>query len=133
MKTLIVDDQFENRKLLRDIMKPFGEYDMVSDGQQALELFEADLLDGHPFDLVLLDIMMPGMDGQMVLERIRAMEREYQVPSNAEAAVFMVSALDSPRAVMEAYFKGGCTDYLTKPVTRQALLDKLIDNGLIEG
>ncbi|MEI6415153.1 MAG: response regulator, partial [Pseudomonadota bacterium] len=64
MKILIADDEFPNRKLLRDYLKSYGHCDMVANGKAALELFTADLEDGDPYDVVFLDIMMPEMDGQ---------------------------------------------------------------------
>ncbi|MBF0624331.1 MAG: response regulator [Magnetococcales bacterium] len=133
MKTLIVDDLFENRKLLRAILQPFGQCDMVANGREALDFFEMGLLDGDPFDLVLLDIMMPGMDGQEVLKRMRALEREHWVHGRRDSVIIMVTALGSPRQVTDAFFKGCCTDYVTKPVTRTVLLDKLREYGLIRG
>ncbi|MBF0339538.1 MAG: response regulator [Magnetococcales bacterium] len=133
MKILIADDELNNRKLLRDYLKKYAHCDMVSDGKAALELFTADLEDGDPYDLVLLDIIMPVMDGQKALARIRAAEKKLTVEQAdyKEIPVIMVTGMDSSLQAMQAYFKGGCSDYLTKPVTRQALLEKLRKFNLI--
>ncbi|MBF0587590.1 MAG: response regulator [Magnetococcales bacterium] len=130
MKILIVDDQFENRKLLRDILKKFGDCDLASNGEEAMEFFEADLDDGTPYDVVLLDIMMPGMDGQTALMKMRELENVRGIPSGKETKIIMVTAVDAPQQVIKAYFRGNCTDYLTKPITRKILLDKLLEHGL---
>ncbi len=124
MKILIVDDELQNRKLLRDYLKPFGHCDMVADGKAAVELFTTDLEDGEPYDVVFLDIMMPGMDGQKALSKMRAVEKRL-APERKDTPVIMVTGLDSPLQAMDAYFRGSCTDYLTKPVTRQTLVEKL--------
>ncbi|MBF0142509.1 MAG: response regulator [Magnetococcales bacterium] len=131
MKILIADDELVNRKLLRDYLKAFGHCDMTSDGKAALELFIADLEDGDPYDLVLLDIVMPVMDGQKTLTRMRAVEKRL-APEARETPIIMVTGMDSSLQAMEAYFKGGCTDYLTKPVTRDSLLEKLRKLRLID-
>ncbi len=94
-------------------------------------MYEGELLEGDPYELVLLDIMMPGMDGQEALKRIRDIERKHHVDGAGEAKVIMVTALDSPKSVIEAFFHGGCTDYLAKPITQKDLLDKLVENGIL--
>ncbi len=125
MKILIADDELQNRKLLRDYLKAYGHCDMVADGKAAVELFTADLEDGDPYDLILLDIMMPVMDGQKALSKIRAAEKKIDPQGVKQTPVLMVTGLDSSLQAMEAYFRGGCSDYITKPVIRTALLEKL--------
>lgn len=125
MKILIVDDQYENRKLMKDILKPYGTCDLVGDGEEAVDLFTEQLLEGTPYDLVFLDIMMPGMDGQEALKEMRAAETREKVVGGEESVIIMVTALDSPQQVMQAYFKGWCTDYLTKPITPKIIFDKM--------
>ncbi|MBF0295706.1 MAG: response regulator [Magnetococcales bacterium] len=130
MKILIADDELNNRKMLRAYLKSFGQCDMVSDGKEALELFISDLEDGDPYDLVLLDIIMPNMDGQKTLSKMRAAEKRI-APDARPTPIMMITGMDSSVQAMQAYFKGGCTDYLTKPVTRELLLEKLRKLNLI--
>lgn len=131
MNALIVDDIAENRTLLADILKPFAHCDTASNGLEAVEIFEAELIDGSPFDLVLLDIMMPVMDGQEALKKMRALEINNQVQEENQAAIIMITAVDAMSEVTEAFEKGGCTDFLNKPITRGKLLVKLSEHGLI--
>ena len=130
MNILIVDDLPENRKFLQSLLEGYGQCDMASNGQEALDLFEAAITDDDPYDLVLLDIMMPGMDGQEVLLKTRFMEKEYGIRDEDESVIIMVTALQSPRHVLEAFFKGGCTDYTEKPVSRNNLFKKLREYNL---
>ena len=123
MNILIVDDLLNNRKLLRDTLKPYGQCDMVSDGQEAIEMFEGGVADGTPYDLVLLDIMMPGLNGQETLEAMRRIEQKQQVAK--EAIMIMVTAVDSPQNVLKAFYQGGCDDYIVKPFKGETLIDKL--------
>ena len=88
-RVLIVDDHEMNRDLLvRRVRRQGYEAETASDGRQALELLGAE-----PFDLVLLDIMMPEMDGYEVLERIKAEE------SLKDLRVIMISAVDDAASI----------------------------------
>ena len=88
-------------------------------------------MNDDPYDLVLLDIMMPGMDGQEVLRKLRAIEKESGVSGKDESVIIMVTAISCPRNVLEAFFKGGCTDYIEKPVLRETLFGKLKEYKLL--
>lgn len=114
---LAVDDIPVNQTLLKSQLR-FSEYDVItaSNGKEALQKISAD----HP-DAVLLDIMMPGMDGFEVLEAIR------QNPDTEELPVIMLTSLSEMEHHAHATMKGA-NGYLTKPlVTNQliASLDKL--------
>jgi two-component system, chemotaxis family, chemotaxis protein CheY len=125
MKILIIDDLYENRKILLDMLVEYGECDIVSNGPDALTLFDEAHLDQTPYDLILLDIMMPSMDGQEVLRTIRGREKETGVAEEDEAAIIIVTALHSPMHMLEAFFEGGCTSYIEKPFTKKNLFKKI--------
>ncbi len=131
MNILVVDDQQENRILLKEIVGSYGRCDLVANGVEALEMFEAGMVEEEPYDLVLLDIMMPKMDGQELLKKIRQVERDNGVAGQDEAVIIMVTALDSPRNVLDAFSKGMCTDYMVKPITREGILGKMREYDLI--
>ncbi|MEO5350053.1 MAG: response regulator [Magnetococcus sp. YQC-3] len=129
MKILIADDLLNNRKLLVDILKIYGQCDTVSDGQEAVEVFEDGLVDDEPYSLVLLDLLMPRLNGQQALEKIRRLEREQHVLK--EAIIFMVTAIDTTKNVLQAFYQGGCDDYIVKPINKDDLVKKLIDCNLV--
>ena len=129
MNILIADDLLNNRKLLVDILKPYGQCDTVSDGQEAVEAFEEGLVDDNPYALVLLDLLMPRLNGQQALEKMRRIEREQQV--SKEAIIIMVTAVDAPQNVLKAFYQGGCDDYLVKPINQEDLINKLKSYNLI--
>ncbi len=102
---LVVDDNEDNRYTLTRRLKRQG-YDEVAtaeDGRKALEL-----LDARSFDLVLLDIMMPEMDGYEVLEAVKANPKLRDIP------VIMISALDEIDSIVRC-IELGAEDYLPKP------------------
>jgi two-component system cell cycle sensor histidine kinase/response regulator CckA len=109
-RVLIVDDEPHNRELLRIMLAAEGvEVQTASSGQEALAR-----LAREPAQLVLLDIMMPEMDGYQVLARIKG------DPATTSIPVIMVTALDDQNSKMLA-LKAGAEDFLTKPVDRVEL------------
>lgn len=131
LKILIADDVFENRLLLKAILTPYGHCELATDGQEAVDAWKIAAVDGDPYDVVFLDILMPELDGIGALKNIRAMERKDGLLDGKETLIFMVSAVTSPKEVCQAFFKGYCTDYIGKPVTKKMVLDKVKEYGLI--
>ncbi len=131
MKVLIVEDDFTSRKLMQTILSPYGECDIAVNGKEAVEAFEVSLAADAPYDLICMDIMMPEMDGQEALKRIRAIEKDKGLRGANEVKVVMTTALDDPKNVVEAYYKGGATSYIPKPIDRQLFIHLLRNLGLI--
>src|SRR6266478_5839533 len=113
-KILVVDDTVHNVRMLVDLLAAKG-YSTVTaaSGPEALAQVEAE----RP-DLVLLDIMMPGMDGYEVCRRIRA-NPEYGI-----LPVVMVTALDPTRERIKG-LEAGADDFLTKPVNMAELIARV--------
>lgn len=131
MKTLIADDHPENRYLLSEMLAGLGECVQAINGLDAVERFLAALKEGAPFDLVLMDVIMPELDGQSAVRQIRDLEREQGVSPKNETTIIMVTALDSATSIIEAYYHSGCSDYLTKPLDMDALMEKLRAHRLL--
>jgi adenylate cyclase len=101
---LIADDDRISRKLLRRLLEQDGHAVRVAaDGVEALELFAEGAV-----DIVLLDVVMPGLDGISVLERLKAM------PGGSDVPVIMISAVDETASVVRC-IEAGADDYLPKP------------------
>ena len=84
-------------------------------------------INGEPYDLVTLDIMMPKLDGQAALREIRSLEEEHGYVLGRGAKVVMTSALRDAKNIMSA-FREACDGYLSKPIDKEklfALLRKL--------
>jgi len=99
-------------------------------GKQAITFFEDSLDAEEPFNLVLLDIVMPIMDGLEALKKMRAAERRSEVPIADEAFIIMITTLDTDHR--KIFRQEGCDGYITKPVRRIELLEMLKVYGLIE-
>ena len=130
MRTLIVDDQPENRHVLQRMLGHFGECVMASDGNEALAELIKSWDEQRTFDLICLDIMMPGMDGQEALKNIRTMESARNIRNQQRVKIFMTTAIRDASAVSSAYCDD-CTAYLPKPIEYHLLLGNLIHLGLI--
>jgi len=109
-RVLIVDDERRNAELLKVMLTPEGYVLLTAScGEDALAL----LADQQP-DLILLDVMMPGMDGYQVATKIK------QNPATNNIPVIMLTALDDRNAKMLG-LNAGAEDFLTKPVDRAEL------------
>jgi two-component system chemotaxis response regulator CheY len=125
MKVLIVEDDFISRQVLRDIMKQYGDCDVVMDGEEAVQAFRLAWEDKAPYDLIMMDIMMPRKDGKQAVKEIRSIERENNILGSKEVKIVMTTALGDPKTVFESYYQCGATSYLVKPLTTDQVLEEL--------
>ena len=107
---LVVDDLIENTMVLKGFIKPLGfDVDVAQSGEEALEKVEA-----RPPDIILLDLMMPGMTGFDVTERLK------ENPDTRHIPIIIVTGLSDPEANVKA-IKAGADDFLIKPFDRVLL------------
>lgn len=121
---LVVDDDLVSRKLICKILEGRMECDAAADGKEGLALYEKSLFARKPYDLVLLDVSMPEMDGIEFLKFLRAKEVDSGALVGEGVPVIMITAFKKP--FIDA-FKTGCTDYILKPVDDAVLLKKIDD------
>jgi PAS domain S-box-containing protein len=114
LKVLVVDDTAINRLVMSKQLSGLG-YECIeaTDGEHGLAQLQA-----HQPDVLLLDLMMPGMDGYMVTEAIRQQETASRLP------IIVISALEDEASVVKA-LEAGADDYLPRPVKRAVLGAKL--------
>jgi len=117
LRILVVDDEPDNRLLIKSYFKklPFELY-MAEDGHIALKVFKEQV-----FDLVLMDLQMPDLDGYATTASIRAWEAEQQKP---RTPIIALSAFTSPEEQTRA-FDAGCDMCLSKPIKKQVLLETI--------
>jgi two-component system sensor histidine kinase/response regulator len=121
LKALIVDDNAAAREVLEDQLKNIGaELQQVASGAEAIvAVKQADA--GRPFDVILLDWHMPGLDGVETARRIRADSNLTSVP-----AIIMVTAFGREEVRSEAE-RAGVNGFLIKPVNQSTLVDALVE------
>ena len=122
-KILIVDDEIQLITMVQMRLEANG-YEVITanDGQEGLEKAKSE----NP-DLIMMDIMMPKMDGQDVLKAIRALEDERGVLDGAK--VLMVTALSDSDNVMSA-FREQCDGYMVKPIEEAKVRERLQEFGI---
>jgi two-component system chemotaxis response regulator CheY len=125
MKILIVDDDTASRITLQRFFATHGQCSGAADGLEGLALFEAALEAGDPFDVVCMDIQMPGLCGIDALARMRELEKKAAIAPGREAKAVMVTCHDDVKNVSGAFFHGQATCYVTKPVTFASLTEVL--------
>ena len=111
---LVVDDNPENLVVIGQLLRPLYKVRVANSGQRALEAVG---IDPRP-DLILLDVMMPEMDGYTVLMRLK------QQPTTADIPVIFVTAMDGD-ADEQRGLELGAVDYVTKPVKAPLLLARV--------
>ncbi|MBI2353651.1 MAG: response regulator [Deltaproteobacteria bacterium] len=123
MRCLVVEDEDFGRELVKCLLMDYAEsIDTANNGAEAVEQFERALHEGRPYQLVCLDIMMPIMDGQEALKRMRQLEKGAVPPAGKPAVIIMTTALDSLQEIQEAIWQGDCDDYLVKPISQADLV-----------
>lgn len=115
MRILIAEDDLVSRKFLSKVLAEYGDCDITVDGIEALEAFLLAWDEGNPYELICLDVMMPKLDGMKVLQTIRELEKERNVPEEKMAKIIMTTVLNDTENVMGA-FQHGCQAYAAKPI-----------------
>ena len=124
MKSLVVEDEFVARCVLQRFLARYGECDVAVDGDEAIAAVVHSLQMSTAYDLVCLDIGLPKLNGQGVLERIRALELERGIQIGQGCRVIMTTVTTATPTVL-ASFRGGADAYLTKPISLVALSQEL--------
>ncbi len=131
MRALVVEDDFISRMVLQKMISPYCTCDTAVNGKEAIKAFMFAHEEKSRYDLICLDIMMPEMDGIEALKVIREKEKEMQIHPSDEVKIVMITALDTPKEVIEAYYKGGCTAYLVKPIGKDKVINILKEIDLM--
>jgi two-component system chemotaxis response regulator CheY len=131
MKTLVVEDDFITSQVMREIMLSFGACDIAENGKAAIDMFSEALSAQSPYNLIFLDIMMPELDGQQVLSRIRGIETQFQISGLDGAKIIMTTALDDFENIKTA-FQNQCEGYIVKPVDKDKVVKRLYELGILQ-
>ena len=131
MKILIAEDDLNSRKLITAILSEYGECETAVDGKKAVNAFSEAHKKNAPFDLVCLDIMMPGTDGLQALKSIREIEKKLNIRDTDRVKTIMITVLDDPKTVYDAIYRGEADAYIFKPVSKQQLIEEMHKLGLL--
>jgi CheY-like chemotaxis protein len=117
LRILLVEDSPDNQVLIRSYLKRTSyRLDIADHGAIALELFK----NGY-YDLILMDMQMPVMDGYEATRAIRAWEREHDLPPTQVIALTALALKEDGVKILDA----GCNAHMTKPIKKHTLLEVL--------
>jgi two-component system sensor histidine kinase/response regulator len=120
LRVLVVDDNDTNRKMVHHQVTSWGmENGMAEDGPRALERLRSAVEAGEPYDVVIVDMQMPGMDGMQLARAIKA------EPAIAATRLILLTSL-ARRVDAEEARRVGIDAYLTKPVRQSRLYDAIV-------
>jgi osomolarity two-component system sensor histidine kinase NIK1 len=118
VKILLVEDNLMNQKVVMFNLKKLNlEIAPAVMGSEAIELFK-----NNEFSLVLMDIMLPEMDGYQITQAIREMEKQNNVENQVPIIALTANTYDNDK---EKCFNAGMNDYLSKPFTSKQLIDMI--------
>jgi len=120
MKTSIVEDDFIARSILKGILFPYSDCDFVVDGEEAIQAFRHACDKSKPYDLICMDIMMPGIDGFEATARIRRHEER----SGTHLPIIALTA-HALKGYKEKCLQGGMDGYISKPIKVPELIEAI--------
>ena len=131
MHFLIVDDEPMNSEILNEFLAPYGECKIAENGEEAILAFANAINEKKPYDLICMDIMMPKIDGQEALQKIRILEDKIGLKKEERVKVIMTTAFSDRTNVIKAMHKGKADQFMVKPINEKVLIDEIKKMGLI--
>lgn len=131
LRILVVEDEPVNREFLLLCLRGLGECQAVGSGEDAVRAQGNALEQARPFDVVFLDIMLPGISGLQALEQLRALEDRHKVTQERRVPVIVTTGLDDDRTASRAFVQGQALSYITKPFQADQITEELRKLGLM--
>jgi len=131
VRFLIVDDDESIHLYLQAVLAPFAQCDSALDGEKGVDLFNKAHANGEPYDVVMMDILMPGMDGHQAAETMRAKEKELSIGEHQQFKLVMITSLVDDTNVSKAFFNTHASCYIVKPLDKEKVIDELQQNLII--
>lgn len=130
VRCLVVDDDELGRELISQYLDGVAVCEMAENGVEAVDMFRDAFEGGQPYDLIILDIVMPEMDGHAAAKEIRLIEKEWGVSINEGVSIMVLSSLNTPGDVIKSYLSAQSAAHLVKPVQPEKLLATLSKMGM---
>ena len=124
MKTLVIDAEEAIKQSICGVFANNGTCDGATDGQMGLDLLKQAFKLKQPYTLVILDIVLPEVDGHTIIKRIREWELEQGVDPLNESKILVVSRRRDEPTILKA-FRNGATGWISKPVAVEEIIHKL--------
>jgi len=133
LNILTVDDDEISLIQVGQMLAELGTNTQARGGVEALALVEESIVNKKKrYDLILMDVLMPGMDGLKTVSGIVRLFNEHKVPLEKRPKIVMLSSVDERETQIDALYACGADHYLTKPVDDKTLKGALADLGLLK-
>jgi len=126
MRILVADDVRMTEKILKNFFKDTADFVYADSGRTAIEAFTKAMQKSRPFDLIILDILMPNIDGISALKHIRMLEQKHEY---RHTPIMMLTGVSDAQYVVEAK-KLNCDAYMLKPINRVQFFTAIKKMGL---
>lgn len=130
-RILIVEDEYISSVVATKMLSHFGRCESVRDGKEAIIAFTLALEEGKSFDLVFLDIQLPDVDGQRLLQLFKKIEEERHLRFPDASKSVMLTNSNNSQTILSS-FKEGCEAYLVKPLDKGKLNHTLAKLGFFQ-
>ncbi len=131
VRFLIVDDDESIHLYLQAVLAPYAQCDSALSGKEAIWQFDKAFDDKKPYDVVMMDILMPGMDGHETAEIMRSKEKDLGIDEYNRFKLVMITSLVDDANVNKAFFNTHASCYIVKPLDKEKVIDDLQQNYII--
>jgi len=132
VRVLIIDNDVFSSTQVKIFLQDLGLCEDARDRDSALARFRSAIDAGTPYDLVVVDIQLTDTDDDTILEALRAIEDEHDVPSEKRTRIFVATAFTGHQLVTDCLIKG-YDEFFNKPVDKNRLIDKLDEYRRLAG
>jgi two-component system, chemotaxis family, chemotaxis protein CheY len=115
-KCLVVDDDEMSREMIVNYLDGYAVCETAANGREAVEKVRDSQEQGNPFNLIVLDIIMPEMDGHEAGKVIRSAEKAQGIPLSNQVKIIVLSSVNTPQEIMQAFMTINPAAHLVKPV-----------------
>jgi len=131
MRLLLVDDDERILVLLQRYLSQYGEIQTAMSGEEAIRVFKSTHENKQCFDVVFMDINMPGIGGHEVVNELRILEKKFGFAESATFKLVMISAYTETINLCKTLSYSNADIYITKPFTKKSLLSELKKHNIL--
>jgi two-component system, chemotaxis family, chemotaxis protein CheY len=131
LSVLTVDDDEVTQFHVSQLLLELGRSRIAYSGEEAIARVEDSLTGGEAYDLILMDVMLPGLDGLATVRGIVTRFNEQRVPLENRPKIVMLSSVDERDTQIDALYACGADYYLTKPLENERFIQALREMGLV--
>lgn len=131
-RCLVVDDDQLSREIVVTMLEGIAECDQACNGREAIDKYLVAESAGNPYRLIMLDVVMPEMDGHEASKVIRGYEQAHGITPDKGITIIVLSSLNTPKDIVQSYIAGQSAAHLIKPVKPERLMKALRQLELID-